>query len=197
MVAMVIRSNLMEFYRNYQRDNPLSNLTRVSDFTPSMIGTRSNQKLKTKAAETYGVALFLIDEIQKRGDALGAEDQLKLGQAGSHLISMIQIWKSSAFKMDRAQSQRILDHYKIHLQLMRSFDCFTPKHHIMIHPILDTLTKGNPWNYVEFVDESLNKTLRATCRHASQMCFENTVLLRMHELLNDPDHHRGTKRFHT
>ena len=187
----------MEFYKAYQKERPLSNLTRVSDFTPSMIGTVNNQSLKTKAAEPYGVALFLIKEIEVRGGILKDGDQVKLGQAGSHLVSMIQIWKTSGWKMDRDQSQKVLDHYKIHLQLMRSFDCFTPKHHVLIHPILDSLIKGNPWSYNEFLDESLNKTLRSTCRHASQMCFEEAVLLKMNELLNDPDHHRGTKRFHT
>lgn len=197
IAANVIRSNLMIFYGKYQKDHPLSNLTRVSDFVPSMIGTFGDQKLKTKAAETYGVALFLIDEIESRGRCLGDEDQLKLGQAGSHLIEMIKIWKTSSWRLDREQSQRVLDHYKIHISLMRSYDCFAPKHHIMIHPLLDSPIKGNPWNYHEFLDESLNKTLRATCRHCHQMCFDQSVLLRMHELLNDPDHHRGTKRFHT
>ena len=197
IASMVIRSNLMNFHRSYQTDHPSSNLTRVADFTPSMIGTRADQKLKTKAAETHAFALFLISEIGIRGRCLGDEDQLKLGQAGSHLMSMIEIWKTSSWRMDREQSQRVLDHYKIHVQLMRSYDCFAPKHHIMIHPLLDSPIKGNPRIYQEFLDESLNKTLRATCRHAHQMCFDQSVLLRMHELLNDPDHHRGTKRFHT
>ena len=195
--TMVMRSNLMEFYKAYQKEHPQSNLTRVADFTPSMIGTVNNQSLKTKAAETYGLALFLIKEIEVRGGVLKDGNQVKLGQAGSHLVSMIHIWKTCGWKLDRDQSQRVLDHYKIHLQLMRSFDCMTPKHHVLIHPILDSLIKGNPWAYNEFLDESLNKTLRSTCRHASQMCFEETVLLKMNELLNDPDHHRGTKRFHT
>ena len=187
----------MEFYKAYQRDHPLSNLTRVADFTPSMIGTVNDQKLKTKAAETYAVALFLIKEIELRGGVLKDGNQVKLIQAGSHLLSMIHIWKTCGWKMNRDLSKRVLDHYKIHLQLMRSFECFVPKHHVLIHPILDSPVKGNPWNYYEFLDESLNKTLRATCRHASQMCFEETVLMKMHELLNDVDHHRGTKRFHT
>ena len=145
IAANVIRSNLMIFYGKYQEDHPLSNLTRVSDLTPSMIGTFGDQKLKTKAAETYGVALLLIQEIESRVRCLGDEDQLKLGQARSHLMSMIDIWKTSSWRMDREGSQRVLDHYKIHIQLMRSYECFAPKHHIMIHPILDSPIKGNPW----------------------------------------------------
>jgi hypothetical protein len=197
IAVVAIRNALMNFYRDYQRRFPKSNLTRVNDFTTSMIGKRNDQKLKTKGAETWGVCLFLIEEIKVRGNVLDAEERMRLQQAGDHLEHIVRIWKTSNWTMDREQATQVMNHYKIYARLMRPFEIFTPKHHIMIHPIFDQLIKGNPWHYSEWIDESLNKTLRATCRHASQQCFEQTVLLRMLQLLNDPDHHRGTKRFHT
>ena len=135
IAAIAMRASLMKFYANYQRKYPLSNLTRVSDFTQSMLGTWNKPALKTKAAETWGVALFLIEEIKARGAALSEMDRTRLRQAGEQLVIIVQIWKSSNWCIERAIAQKILDHYKIHMNLMRPYDCFTSKHHIMIHPL--------------------------------------------------------------
>ena len=73
----------------------------------------------------------------------------------------------------------------IHIELMRPYDCYLPKHHLMIHPMHATPWKGNPWYHSSWLDESLNKVLKATCRHASQIRFETTILTKMVELLKD------------
>ena len=93
--------------------------------------------------------------------------------------------------MDRhVLSKETLDCYLRHLDLMRGSHLL-PKHHVMIHPCLETIEKGNPWYYASWLDESLNKTLKAACKHASQQTFEHVVLLKMLELLSDV---RGVKR---
>ena len=88
----------------------------------------------------------------------------------------------------------VQEHFRkltMHMELMRPFECFVPKHHVMFHAILETMEKGNPWFYGTWMDESLNKILKGTCRNASQITFEMTILLKMRELLGDG---RGMKR---
>jgi hypothetical protein len=69
------------------------------------------------------------------------------------------------------------------MELMRHYEVFVPKHHVIFHALKDTAEKGNPWSYSSWLDESLNKTLKAACRNASQITFEETILSKMHELL--------------
>jgi hypothetical protein len=77
------------------------------------------------------------------------------------------------------------------MDLMRPFECFVPKHHLVFHAILETEEKGNPWFYAAWMDETLNKLLKGACKHAHQITFEYVVLLKMRELLRSG---RGEKR---
>ena len=246
--TLVLRDALMRFYVSYKGENPTENITRVADLTAKMLGSANKPKMKTKGAETWGVALFLISEIRTRITMLG-EDGDRLLQAGMMLERIVRIWKANDWTIPRSVAKEhahahishpaisdlanfrpeivrilvmqcttwiqticgrifaeslapcetracacfkeALDCFLIHIELMRPYDCFLPKHHLMIHPLQQTLEKGNPWFYGSWLDETLNKTLKAACRNASQMTFEYTVLLKMLELLRDV---RGSKR---
>ena len=43
--------------------------------------------------------------------------------------------------------------------------------------------QGNPNIYSNWIDEDLNKTLKACCKNVSQATFEASVLLKMREIL--------------
>jgi hypothetical protein len=191
--VLILRDCLMTFYRRYHVEHASETLTRVADLTEKMLGTSSDQKLKTKGAETWGVALFLIEELDKRRALLGADGD-RLFQAGSMLETIVRSWKSHEWVMPRSEAEKNLRCMSIHMELMRPFDAFIPKHHVIFHPLLETMDKGNPWYYGSWLDESLNKILKAACKNASQMTFEETVLSKMVELLKEG---RGTKRSQT
>ena len=81
------------------------------------------------------------------------------------------------------------------MQLMEGHDCFVPKHHILFHAMLETPEKGNPWKYSAWLDEALNKVLRSCCRNASQLTFDEVVLLKTTEVLkSEPTYLRSRKR---
>jgi hypothetical protein len=85
----------------------------------------------------------------------------------------------------------------IHLELMRPFDLFVPKHHVILHALGEANDKGNPWLYASWLDESLNKVLKGCCRNASQITFEEVVLSKISEVLKaEPtvNRARATKR---
>ena len=72
------------------------------------------------------------------------------------------------------------------MSVMEPYACFVPKHHLAFHLVAKMPLHGNPRLYATWLDESLNKKLKACCRYASQVTFEQTVLVRMAELLK-PD----------
>ncbi len=79
----------------------------------------------------------------------------------------------------------------MHMALIKDFDAMTPKHQQMVHPLIESLRLGNPRFYATWLDESLNKDLKASCRFASQTTFDVVVLPRMIEVLREI---RGKKR---
>jgi hypothetical protein len=91
--------------------------------------------------------------------------------------------------------QENFDRMLLHMELMRPFDVFLPKHHIILHALAEANEKGNPWFYGSWLDESLNKLLKGCCRGASQLTFEETVLAKVSELLKEePTSVRARKR---
>ena len=101
---LVVRSSLMRFYTAYERENPGEILTRLADLTPSMLGKPSEQTLKTKGAETWGFALFVVSELKTHSAMLGASGQ-RLLHAGDMLVQTIRIWKHNPWKIPKAQAQ--------------------------------------------------------------------------------------------
>ena len=76
-----------------------------------------------------------------------------------------------------------MERYVLHIALMTPLAVFTPKHHIVFHLLHNMQRQGNPGVYATWLDESLNKTLKVACKHASASTFYPAVLLRMRELL--------------
>lgn len=71
----------------------------------------------------------------------------------------------------------------IFMELMKPFESFTPKFHLVFHALEETAEKGNPWHYSSWFDEHLNKCVKQCCKHASQITFNETVLMKTLEVL--------------
>ena len=56
---------------------------------------------------------------------------------------------------------------------------FIPKVHLAFHLVHQMAFLGNAKTYATWVDEAFNKNLKASCRNASQLNWEPTVLTRM------------------
>jgi hypothetical protein len=79
--------------------------------------------------------------------------------------------------------QEMIVAYCRHVALMSADEIFVPKHHIVFHLLDRVKWFGNPRLYATWLDEALNKTLKAICRQTSQSTFERSVLWRMREVL--------------
>lgn len=76
----------------YKHDDMGKTCTRISFFTQKMIGTRNNKRLKTKAAETYGLLLWLVKVLSSK--VLSA-DGLILLELGRILHRIYTTFKNS------------------------------------------------------------------------------------------------------
>ena len=82
---------LSDWYSARKRSHPEEVLTHISDVTRKMVGDPSDRRLKTKGAETWGLLLFLSDELTSRWRALGEEGD-RLREAAACLVTMCQTW---------------------------------------------------------------------------------------------------------
>ena len=187
--VMALRHELLEWYKERHIAHPKENLTRLADLTVKMIGTQNEQKCKTKGAETYGLSLFVMAYLDRYRAVLGERGQT-VHRAGWCLYRMQRIWAECGCEIPHARVQECFDLYSEHISLMRDVGDFIPKHHLMWHMLENLGFQGNPLHYACWLDEALNKVLKAACRDTSQATFEGSVLMRMRYLLAD---RRGMK----
>ena len=107
-VMLVLRSRLMQFYPQHERLNQ-EVLTRVADLTPSMLGSVNNPTLKTKGAETWGLALFLIAELRTHHARLPNAEGNRLLHAGQSIEQVVRAWKGSGWVMPLQQQKDSFD----------------------------------------------------------------------------------------
>ena len=159
-------------------------LTKISDLNRKSIGEKSKPTLKTKGAETWTLILFLLDEFKKHADRLGTDGAVMF-EAGDQLRKMNRIFHDSGPVISPADQKNAFEYYSRHMALMRTYEVFTPKHHIIFHMLKKMDYQGNPALYATWLDESLNKMLKKSCKETSQMTFEITILMRMRRVLKD------------
>ena len=148
-----------------------------------MVGEHADRKLKTKGAETWGVFLFLIDELKLHP----VPNRRNLVEAATCVADVLQLWSTSAWVLTPSQIQTSFTKWSRFLALAVDIDdLHIPKTHMSMHLMRDLDWFGNPRYFANWVDESLNKTLRLACRHISQFTFDPCILSAMRELLKRP-----------
>ena len=193
VVAIALRHELNQWYKRRHAERPTEKLTRV-DLTRSKIGDFGDRKLKTKAAETYGILHFLLHTMDGRAARLGAQGA-RHKAAGQALADFVQHFESCKVVLTPAEVQRAYDLYQRHLALTDEFgDMHIPKRHVLFHALDKLGSFGNPRFYSNWYDESLNRMLKLSCRTLSQTTFEQTVLLSMRAQLCDEGRSRKRKR---
>jgi hypothetical protein len=91
VACLALRASLMQFYKEWDRQHPGHELTRLSDFTPKMMGTSANPQLKSKGAETFGLLKFMLHTFALYKERLGEHWQ-RLKMAGESLDRIVSIW---------------------------------------------------------------------------------------------------------
>ena len=102
--VMAFAFELQEFYKTYAKAHPEEVLTRCTDFTMKMVGTRDGPKLKTKGGETFGILIFVL-ELLDRYKAKLDHDGIRLQRAGKAMLNIIRVWQSASRRMKTSEVQ--------------------------------------------------------------------------------------------
>ena len=181
--CMMIRHELKHFYRTHNASHPTEKLTKIGNFSSKLLGDTSNKKLKTKGAETWGFSLYLLSKLRLLGPRVGAYLQPTF-QAGLALERMLRSWRNQGTNLPPHIVQLSFDMWHRYCSLTEGNpELVQPKKHMVAHMLLKMCLQGNPQRYANWLDESLNKLLKKSCRTVSQVTFERFLLLRMQETL--------------
>ena len=187
LAVMTCRQKLLQWYKARHALYPTEQLTRVSDLTTSMLSDEDGRKVKTKAAETWGVLLFLLDELHTANLHI-VPDATDLLAAGRALENTIGLWDSCEWRLTDKDIQKSYDYLTKFLQLTHRFEhMHTPKRHLCTHLLSNLAQHGNPRMYSTWMDESLNKQIKKCCRELSQTTFDIVLLASVKELFKKCD----------
>ena len=160
-------------------------LATVKGSARPMVGTSKHRKLKLKAMETWGVALFLADFLPRHIANLDEKGRL-ISDCGSLLIRFLKGLKYFGPLPTESNVQHLLSLWKVFLIKSGPLEIRFPKIHLMVHMIKRILKQGNPCTYQCFLDESLNRTLKNVLRLVHQSNFERLGLVKANEALSRP-----------
>ena len=124
------------------------------------------KNLKTKAAETYGVLLFCLDELAAHPSVHPLSRTFL--DAGRQLSGLIELWQGASWRLEPVVVDQGIQMLNRYLLLTKDIeDVQFPKRHLAMHCVKLAGVLGNPRYYANWMDESLNKLLRSTCRNVS------------------------------
>ena len=186
--VITLQSLMLAWYKRRHQDYPSENLTRFH-LRASKIGSKSDQTLKAKGAETWGYMFFLLDLLDQVKERIADTQRAKrLLRAGRALEGLHVTWRNASMRLTPAEQATCWNFFQSFIQATHAeTECALPKRHMLLHVLERMPVLGNPRYYANWLDESLNKHLKSACRMVSQVNFERSLYCSMRELL---------KRFH-
>ena len=98
-------------------------------------------------------------------------------QSGRALLDLIDTMEGAPEILPPAIAKKMFDLYYAHARCAKLAGArLVSKTHYLLHCFSRSVHTGNPTSFAFFFDESLNKSLAATCRGAYSVHFEKRVL---------------------
>ena len=187
----LFKHDLFAFYQRYDHQHRDSNISRLAAVTPGMLGMgrSASRRFKAKAMETFGVALYLIEALEKYSDHVGFMGH-ECFVAGKLILRFIDRLKEIDVNFGVEETQELLDIWKNFMSAAEGINCWKPKAHLMYHAILRARRQGSPLAYQVFLDESLNRELKLCLKNCHQRNFETLGLVKMADVLKRPSMRR-------
>ena len=150
-----------------------------------LFGDISNKTLRTKASQTWTFLLYLMHAMDQRYNSLGATGPI-LVRAGAALVGLVRTFQKATHWMSGESFAMAWEYWKTFVSLTEA-DArqLIPKRHLMFHLLTEIPKFGTPRLYAVWMDEALNKELKAACRQLSQTTFEAAILLRFPRILRE------------
>ena len=105
IAVLVLRHRLIAWYKEVRVMYP--GLTKLGDLTLKMLGTASAPQLNSKGAETWGIFLFLVSELEAYQGRMGG-DGVRYLEAGVCLKRTVEVFKACGPQIPDAVRQDCL-----------------------------------------------------------------------------------------
>ena len=158
----------------------------------SLTGSLGHRTLRTKGAQTFGLLRFLVEELRAfRTNALFQ----RYADAAESLVLLVEHWASCGAQLSASQIERSWELFLRFSALTADFDDqLISKRHVTLHLLRKSPLHGNQLMSANWLDESLNKMLKQSCRTVSQSTFDAHVLTHVRERLMQAAKNSGAKR---
>lgn len=148
-----LKHELFRFYCSWDRTHPADKVTRVSSLTPKMLGVGGKRACKTKAMESWGILLFLVDLFGNNVGRLGPSAPTFL-DAGRLLQDFLATLKRCGPAVRVRDQQMLMDIWKQFMVKATILGVSAPKFHLMFHMILRIDFIGNLKKTLVFVHQA-------------------------------------------
>lgn len=176
MSLMRLRTDLLQFYKDFHKENPDTCITQVEDITAGMFGSKAKPMLKLKGLEAKGFVFFLVPFLKRFSSELGAAAG-PLIAAGEALLNMFSVFSDCGIVLPTQAVQKLHDSGKRFLFMAKAGGvALKPKAHLLLHLIARARVQGNPSWYATMADEGNNAVLAGIARCAHRSVWEARVL---------------------
>ena len=182
MAVDILKAELFGWYARARRRDPPLEISQLSNLTLKMLGALDAPMLRTKAMETLGLAMFLVETLPTFLNRLPPHAVVML-EAGRLLLQFRALLLDLPPDWGAAGAQTALHLWKRFMKVSEPLQIHVPKTHLMLHCLLRSEELGNPVLYQTFADEGLNSTLRKVLRLCHQSRFEHVALIKLNSLL--------------
>jgi len=173
----MFRSSMFSWLSRRSQQMGSLDLTPPEDFTHYHLGSRKQALMKTKGAATQAIVMYTCDALLPTLLHIPlAEHLLGSGKAILEYLAVAKAYKGS--QPDEATCQRLVDLGLTHLRLAKAAGVpFSPKHHLFLHLLFQTLRAGSPADFNTFMDESLNRMMSSVSKAAYHSVWEMRIQL--------------------
>ena len=183
-VSILALANMLgHWYKRRHRLDVTEKLTRIHNLQKGRLGDNADPQCKTKAAETWGFMLFLLDTLRLHINRLPARART-LVSAGEALVELMGVFDAASTRLTGEEIQHAWDCYgRFGALTDHDEEWDIPKRHLAVHMLERLPDLGNPKGYANWLNEAYNRQMKLSCRTVSQVTFEPSLLVRMREIM--------------
>ena len=177
----LMRQDMRLYYRKLRQERfGKQGVTKIRKFSMKSFGADLDRPcLKAKGAESRDLVDFAVDLLHRFEHVLGETGRL-LVEAGESLQDFYSIIDSEQRKLDVASQQELLDSVINHLADYKACGGhMVPKHHCLMHCVLQVCKTGNPKYHSTYVDETENGIIAAVAQSVHRATMEVSIFERI------------------
>ena len=153
--------------------------TRLQELTATMFGTHSHPACHMHAAETNGFLEFAVEVLLAKFEFEGKANWVS---AGTALVGILRTFRTYPALLPAPAQADLLTAVKRYYRSMSALQIDEkPKDHALLHLVERAGFQGAPSLYANWLDEDVNRSIKACSMAAHSSVWEVSVLCAFHE----------------